>query len=125
MPLQQNAASVWLRFGGRKRLERDLREVAADDKDVSVVLTLIKMGAAPDGRDPETGHIPLMVAVDYGCRAIVVALLSHEADINLRANNDKSALDLAREKGRAEIERLLLEGHQANQEYQPPGATEP
>ena len=111
--------SLWLRFGGRKRLGRDLREVAADDRDVSVALTLIKMGADVDDKDPETGRTPLMVAVDYGCRSIVVALLSHGADIHIRANNGKSALELAREKGLTEIADLLQETYKANQSYRP------
>ena len=110
----------WLRFGGQKRLDRDLREVAADDRDVSVALTLIKMGASVNAKDPETGRTPLMVAVAYQCRAMVVVLLSHNADIHATANNGKSALDIAYENGLQEMEVLLLEGHRANQEFLTP-----
>lgn len=109
--------ALWLRFGGQKRLDKDLREVAADDRDVSVALTLINMGASPDGKDPETGRTPLMVAVEYGCRSMVVALLSHGADIHIKANNGKSALDIANTKGLPEIAELLADTHKANQEY--------
>ena len=111
--------SLWLRFGGRKRLGRDLREVSADDRDTSVVLTLIKMGACVDDKDPETGRTPLMVAVEYGCRSVIVALLSHGADIHITANNGKSALDIARDKGLTGIADLLTETHRVNQSFNP------
>lgn len=110
---------LWLRFGGQKRLDRDLREVAADDHDVQVALTLIKMGASPNGQDPETGRTPLMVAVDYDCRSIITALLSHQADPHIKANNGKSALDLAQEAGKTEIADLLEQAHKSNQNYRP------
>ncbi len=111
--------SLWLFFGGRKRLEQTLRRAAMHNDDASVVLTLIDMGARPDAKDPQTGRTPLMIAVDNGCRGVIVALLSHGADIHTRANNGKSVLDLAREKGQSEIVDLLERAHQANQEYLP------
>jgi undecaprenyl pyrophosphate synthase len=113
---------LWLRFGGRKRLGRDLRRSVAGDDNVSVSLLLIDMGAGVDEKDPETGRTPLMVAVDYGCRTTVVALLSHGADIHIKANNGKSALDLARDKGLTEIANLLVGTHQVNQAYRSPNS---
>jgi ankyrin repeat protein len=108
---------IWLRFGGHKRLGRDLRRSAAGDDNVSVSLLLIDMGADVDDKDTETGRTPLMVAVDYGCHSTVVALLSHGSDVHLKANNGKSALDIAREKGQTEIADLLAEAHRVNQAY--------
>ncbi len=109
--------SLWLVFGGRKRLEQTLRRAAAHTDDASVVMTLIDMGARPDAKDPQTGRTPLMLAVEYGCRGVIVALLSHGADIHVQANNGKSALDLARQKGLGEIVALLEEVHRVNQDY--------
>lgn len=107
-------------------MEQTLHRAAMHNDDASVVLTLIDMGARPDAKDPQTGRTPLMIAVDNGCRGVIVALLSHGADIHIRANNGKSAPELAREKGQSEIADLLERAHQANQEHLPrktgPGA---
>lgn len=112
--------SVWLFFGGRRQLERSLRRAAADNEDAIVILTLIDMGARVDAPDPETGHTPLIIAVEHGCRSVLVALLSHGADVNARANNGKSALDIAQQKDTGEIAKLLEDAHQAYHDYDKP-----
>lgn len=109
--------SLWLFFGGRKRLEQTLRRAAAHDDDATVILTLIEMGARVDAKDPETGHTPLIIAVQNSCRSVIVALLSFGADIHAMANNGKSALDIARQMDKPEIVALLEEAHRANQDY--------
>ena len=91
--------AVWLRFGGRKRLERDLRRAAVNDNEALIIMTLIGMGARVDAPDPQTGRTPLMLAVTYGYRSNVVALMSHGADVHLKDKSGKSALDMAREQG--------------------------
>lgn len=109
--------SAWLLFGGRRRLEQTLRRAASHNDDATVILTLIDMGARVDAPDPEMGHTPLIIAVEHQCRSVLVALLSHGADINVRANNGKSALDIARQKDQDEIAKLLQEAHRAYQDY--------
>ena len=111
--------SAWLLFGGRKRLERDLRRAAANNNEALVIMTLIDMGARVDAKDLETGRTPLMLAVEYECRSNVVALLSHGADIHIKANNGKSALEMARAKGLNEVVELLTDTHRVNQDYRP------
>ena len=49
-----------------------------------------------------------------GRLAIVKRLLEGGADVTLRSNNDNTALDYAREKGKSEIVALLSEPRYAN-----------
>lgn len=82
-----------------------------------MILTLIEMGARVDAKDPETGHTPLIIAVQHECRSVIVALLSFGADIHITANNGKSALDIARQMDNPKIVKLLEDAHRANQDY--------
>ena len=109
--------SVWLYFGGRKRLAQDLRRASANNDEAMIIMTLIDMGAGVNAKDPETGRTPLMLAIEYECRSNIVALLSHGADIHIKANNGKSALELAQAKGLDEIAELLTDTHRINKDY--------
>ena len=111
--------SIWLYFGGRKRLEQDLCRASANNDEAIIIMTLIDMGASVNAKDPQTGRTALMLAVEYECRSNIVALLSHGADIHIKANNGKSALELAQEKGLNEIAELLTDTHRVNQDYRP------
>lgn len=104
-------------FGGRRRLGDALRRACLGDHNASVVVQLLDQGAPVSAKDPQTGRTALMTAVDNDCRAAIVALLSHGADIHMTANNGKSALDLAEEKAGQDVVDLLVDGTRANREY--------
>jgi ankyrin repeat protein len=101
----------------RKKLEAQLRQAASLDGDIILIEALLKMGVNVDAQDPETGRTALIIAVDYCCRGVIVDLLSHRADVHIKANNGNSAVDIARAKGQTEIVTLLEKTHQANQDY--------
>ena len=109
--------SFWLLCGGRKRLEQDLRRAAANNDEVLIIMALIDMGAKVNAQDPQTGRTPLMLAVEYECRSNVTALLSYGADIHIKANNGKSALEMARAKGLDEVAELLTDTDRINRAY--------
>lgn len=83
---------------------------AAAQRDPAVALDLVRRlleaGAAPNVRQ-QGGFTPLHEAAQRGHVEMVALLLAHGADVEVRTDDDKSALDLAREKGRDEVVRLL------------------
>ncbi len=103
--------SLWLLLGGRKKLEQDLRRAAAHGNDTTIIMTLIDLGANVNAPDPETGRTPLILAVDYDCRSNIKALLAYGADIHIKADNGRSALDMALMRGQEEISDLLADIH--------------
>ncbi|MGI4789936.1 MAG: ankyrin repeat domain-containing protein, partial [Janthinobacterium lividum] len=111
--------SLWLALGGRRKIEAEaqrrteehkrleaermalemqLRHAAAQDSDVLLIPSLIKMGVDVNAQDPETGRTALMIAVNYECRSVIALLLSHQVDIHIKANNGRSAVDIAHTK---------------------------
>ncbi len=103
----------------RKALELQLRHVAAEG-DIMLLEQLVKMGVNVNAEDPETGRTALMIAVNYDHRSAVVSLLSHRADIHIKANNGRSAVDIAKTKGQTDLVALMEEVHQANEDYRKP-----
>ena len=101
----------------RKEREIELRHAASEDFNCSRVEQLIKQGIDVNAQDPETGRTALIIAVDYGCRTILTFLLTHQADIHIKAKNGKSAVDFARAKGQMDVVRLLEDIHRTNQVY--------
>jgi len=104
----------------RKNLEAQLRHAASEDSNVILVEPLVKMGVNVNAQDPETGRTALMIAVNYGCRSVIVSLLSYHADVHIKANNGRSAVDIAHTKGQPEIVALLEDVHQVNEDHRKP-----
>ena len=71
-----------------------------------IVTILCDHGADVNARDRE-GLTPVMKAVATGLPDVVEALLRHDPDLRLRDEAGRDVFDLARERGSAEIIRLL------------------
>ena len=71
-----------------------------------VTLRLLRGGANPDPRDA-WGCTPLHNAAGKGFEGISRLLVEAGADLHVRADRGKSALDLAREKGHMEVVRAI------------------
>uniref|UniRef100_A0A7M4EER0 KN motif and ankyrin repeat domains 4 n=1 Tax=Crocodylus porosus TaxID=8502 RepID=A0A7M4EER0_CROPO len=80
---------------------------AETDEDMEVVLKLLKFGNV-NIRASQGGQTALMLGVSHDREDMVKALLSCEADINLKDDNGASALMVACQQGNAEIVKLLL-----------------
>lgn len=92
----------------QSRLDRKLLLQAADAS-VADLQVLITQGAHVNVQD-RFGVTPLMQAVIGNNRSAVRALLAAGADVNLRNLRGDTALDLAQQLGRIDIERLLIDG---------------
>jgi ankyrin repeat protein len=83
---------------------------AAAQRDPAVALELIRRllaaGASPTVRQ-QGGFTPLHEAAQRGHAAMVALLRQHGADVAAQNDAGKSARDLARERGHAEVEQLL------------------
>ncbi len=67
---------------------------------------LIQHGAAVNAQN-NLGYTPLIFAAMYGQTKMVQLLLDHEADISIKDNEDKLAIDYAKEKQFKAIVELL------------------
>ncbi len=94
---------------GRATLNQQLLARAAEAS-VADVEKLIRRGAQVNVQD-RFGVTPLMEAVIGNNRAVVRVLLDAGASVGIRNLRGDTALDLARELGRREIEQLLLQAH--------------
>ncbi|MGH9863269.1 MAG: ankyrin repeat domain-containing protein [Candidatus Acidiferrales bacterium] len=83
---------------------------AAENGHLEVVKILLQKGADPNGGEEGVrwGQQPLVAAVENGHIEVVRALLEGGADVNARKWGD-TALQIARQKGNAEIISLLTE----------------
>jgi len=79
---------------------------ADSSNQLNCVRALIEAGADPNARNEE-GITPLMNAAWFGCRDSVKELLRRGADSSVRDAKDRSARDLAVERGHKDIEDLL------------------
>ncbi len=73
---------------------------------VGVVRRLLEAGADVESRQAG-GFTPLLAAAAGGKRAMVELVLAHGGDRAARSDDGRSAADLARERGHAEIAELL------------------
>ena len=74
--------------------------------------TLVRLGADPDARRDSNGVTALMTAASRGHVECVRALLAGGADRTLRATGyckGKTALEIAKSEGKAEVAALLRE----------------
>jgi len=79
---------------------------SGDSSQTACVRVLIDAGADINARD-EGGTTPLMNAAWFGCMDAVRELLQRGADSRLRDNKERTAKDLASERGHSEIAALL------------------
>jgi ankyrin repeat protein len=86
----------------------DDRQMTALHKTASTNMarTLLDNGATADAKD-DNGDTPLHGAAFCGYSEIVKLLLSRNAAINKRNNDQKTALDLAKERGNADVVAIL------------------
>lgn len=77
-----------------------------DQNQATCVRVLLDDGADPNARD-EGGTTPLMNAAWFGCVDAVRELLQRGADPHLRDDKNRSARDLASERGHTKVEPLL------------------
>lgn len=80
----------------------------AGPADIEIVRMLLDKGADPNARS-SSGGTPLHTAAFTGDRASLDALLSHGADPLAKNGQDKTAADIASERGHADIARALRE----------------
>ena len=78
-------------------------------KSVQHVQTLLSEGVNVNERDEGAEQTPLMWAVQTGQAGVVRTLLRYHANVNLRDDAGNTALAIARDRGFATIERLLIE----------------
>ena len=81
---------------------------AAQSESVEVVKTLLSAGANPNTADANTGHTPLMRAIDTNLPEIVQALLQAKANPNAKNMKGQTCLMMAAESRNAEIVKLLI-----------------
>jgi ankyrin repeat protein len=83
---------------------------AAAQRDAAVALDLTRRllaaGASPNVRQ-QGGFTPLHEAAIRGHAEMLTLLLEHGAELDARTDDGKTALDLAREKGRAAVVKML------------------
>ncbi len=82
---------------------------AIQAKHIKIVQFLLAKGAKQNYRILPSGFTPLMKAVRDGSLEIVKLLLAHKANINLKNNYLKTALDIAELNGEKEIAKLIKE----------------
>jgi ankyrin repeat protein len=80
--------------------------VSNASRQIACLRALINAGANPNAANEE-GITPLMNAARFGCRDAACELLGCGADPSLRDNKDKSAKDLASERGHQDVEEIL------------------
>jgi ankyrin repeat protein len=79
---------------------------AASARNVEAARLLVERGAPMNARQ-QGGWVPIHAAAQNGDRAMVELLLGHGADAALANDAGKTAAEVAREKGHAEIAALL------------------
>ena len=72
-------------------------------------MVLLDKGADVNAKRGDSGQTPLMLATLRGEADTVKILLEKGADVNIRGNSGKTALDIAEEKGYVEIIRMIKE----------------
>lgn len=83
---------------------------AVEREDLEGTTALLKQGADPNTRDPETGLTPLMLAACHGNSELVKLLIEHGADVlTTDAKTGATALHKACQGGSVEVARLLVE----------------
>ena len=75
-------------------------------RSLTIVKMLIKAGAIPDSKQ-QGGFTPLMGAAANGLLDIAQLLVEHGAQVSLRSDDGKTAVDFAREKNHWELVSLL------------------
>ena len=79
---------------------------AASSRDLATVKMLLTAGADPNGRQ-HMNYVPLHSAALSGDLAIARVLLEAGADVTAKSDDGKNSLDLAQDKGHAEVAELL------------------
>jgi uncharacterized protein len=83
------------------------------DRRPDIVRLLIARGSPVDGRGSPRGHTPLHEAAHNGDIALIRLLLESGADPSLPTGDGQTALDLAGQRGRDDVVRLLGGGTRA------------
>jgi ankyrin repeat protein len=87
--------------------------ILAADKDPSMVRELLEKGADVNVQTSISGETPLIAAAYAGRLETVEMLIKAGANVNIRAKNGKSALDVALDKGFAEVVKSLRDAEAA------------
>ena len=78
-----------------------------DDRYTKIVKFLLKMGADPNIKN-HSGDTPLHIAARYEMEYIVILLLHHNADTDMRNNRNEAAMDLTKNHSYPHVKDLIM-----------------